>query len=603
MMILVCASAVCAQLMFAGCSDSQSGKVHRRFDIVALMDSAEAVMNDNSEYSLRIMDSIDSDAIKRKRLRARYALLYSEAERKQYIDRTDDSLIMIAVNYYSVHGDSYNRFTSYYDLGCIYFHSNRLTDAAVALLQAEQLLDDIDDDYREGLLYTQLGNVFFYSYDFHRAESYFRKAFEEYSAASMESHKYYALYNIGECLLQMKKYSESHALLEEVQAWARNSKDYQLLEGCLLDMLSCSIYAKNHDDADNEFNEYYRLFGIPDKKAKAICKIARYYILKNDLTTARTFADKAWLVSASSDSINLLYMESLFQEAMGRVDTSMTLYKQSIELQNRNLRLLLDQPVINAQKDYLKTVYELESFKLKNRNLLLMVFVLVVVLLIVCAVLINRNRHQKTEERIREYLFTINELTARDNFNANAINHLNGLLEESNASIQTDRELIGRLNEKLFELSARESINNIRIEKLNSKVRDMFRNQFSMSDYVYTRYYEQMDDKLKTERMYKIVKNQLDIFKSSTNIARLDALINESCNGIIERILSSHLDLKEKEMMLLRFELAGFSAKSIAAILGDSHHNINQRKKRLLDKIRILAPDVAIELDNLLNIS
>ena len=437
LMVLTCASAVCACLLFAGCSGPHDGKVQGRFNIVALMDSAEAVMNANSEYAFRLMDSIDSNTIKSKRLRARYALLYSEAQRKQYIDETDDSLIMIAVNYYSDHYAPYRCYMSYYNLGCIYFNSNRLADASVALLQAEQLLDEIDDDYREGLLYTQSGNVFFYSYDFYRAESYYRKAFEKYSAAGLESHKYYALYNIGECLLQIKKYHEAHVILEEVQDWARNNKDYQLLEGCLLDMLSCSIYAKNHNDADNEINEYYRLFGIPDRKAKSICKIARYYILKNDLTKARSFADKAWLVSNPSDSINLLYMESLFQEAMGRVDSSMMLYKQSIELQNRNLRLLLDQPVIGAQKDYLKTVYELESFKLKNRNLLLIVFVLAIMLLIACAVLINRNRRQKTEERIRDYMFTINELTARDNFNANAINHLNGLLEESNASIQT----------------------------------------------------------------------------------------------------------------------------------------------------------------------
>ena len=64
----------------------------------------------------------------------------------------------------------------------------------------------------------------------------------------------------------------------------------------------------------------------------------------------------------------------------------------------------------------------------------------------------------------------------------------------------------------------------------------------------------------------------------------------------MKKISSSGLDIKEKDLLLLRFALAGFSAKSIAALLDDTHQNINQRKKRMLDKIQIHDPNLMEEL-------
>ena len=129
----------------------------------------------------------------------------------------------------------------------------------------------------------------------------------------------------------------------------------------------------------------------------------------------------------------------------------------------------------------------------------------------------------------------------------------------------------------------------------------MLRQQFIPSDYLYTRYYEQLDDNKKAERLYRVVKSQIDDFTGSRNIGHMDALLNETFGGIMDKLSSSSLDLQEKELLLLRFVLAGFSAKSIAAILNDSHQNINQRKKRLLDKISRVDPDLMKELDLALN--
>ena len=72
---------------------------------------------------------------------------------------------------------------------------------------------------------------------------------------------------------------------------------------------------------------------------------------------------------------------------------------------------------------------------------------------------------------------------------------------------------------------------------------------------------------------------------------------------VIECLKKSGLEIKEKDLLILRYVLTGFSAKSIAALLGETHLNVNQRKKRLLDRIQIQNPDLFNELHNILNIN
>ena len=94
----------------------------------------------------------------------------------------------------------------------------------------------------------------------------------------------------------------------------------------------------------------------------------------------------------------------------------------------------------------------------------------------------------------------------------------------------------------------------------------------------------------------------MEDFTNRKNIDHIDELLNETFDGIMDKVLSSGIDIKEKDLLMLRFVLAGFSSKSIAALLGDTHLNISQRKKRLLDRIQIKAPELMKDLSNILNI-
>lgn len=88
--------ALFAAFAVTGCSRLNDGKVRGGSAIDALMYKAESIMNSDAELADSLMNLIDPEFIRGKERKARYALLYTEAEFKNYQPFTTDSLILTA---------------------------------------------------------------------------------------------------------------------------------------------------------------------------------------------------------------------------------------------------------------------------------------------------------------------------------------------------------------------------------------------------------------------------------------------------------------------------------------------------------------------------
>lgn len=103
-------TALLALLLFPSCR-RQSG------DIDSFLHNAESLMNEHPEDALSIIRHIDRRKIYSSASEARYALLYSQALDKNYVDVTSDSLTAVAVNYYDRHGTKHERAMAHYYQG------------------------------------------------------------------------------------------------------------------------------------------------------------------------------------------------------------------------------------------------------------------------------------------------------------------------------------------------------------------------------------------------------------------------------------------------------------------------------------------------------
>ncbi|MGM9785301.1 MAG: hypothetical protein ACI3ZS_00440 [Candidatus Cryptobacteroides sp.] len=94
-------------------------------------------MDNDPEMALELLESINSNDLNTRRSQARYALLYSMALDKNYIDITSDSLINIAVDYYRHHGTDEDKLSSLYYRGRVYQNSGYSDKAMEQFVEAE----------------------------------------------------------------------------------------------------------------------------------------------------------------------------------------------------------------------------------------------------------------------------------------------------------------------------------------------------------------------------------------------------------------------------------------------------------------------------------
>jgi len=555
-----------------------------RHAVVALMDSAELVMNESPEQAYGLMSDIDPHSISGRAIQARYALLYTEAQYKNYINETSDSLIMIAVRYYSNHNNTFYRFLSYYYLGCIYSNSKQYVDAILALTQAERLANEIPDGYYTGLLYSQIGNVFFDSFDYQRAKDYYNKAKYNYDSANKELHKIHAIVDIGRCDLELQEYDSAIAVFKEIKVWAdANDDDYlsllswQNLSMCLL-MDTDKVYTTNDiqslllqiNDTDNNDPYTLRL-------------LARYFLKTKDYVQSQSYVQSVLSQAHTvSDTIDVLFLKSQIYKELGNQDSAFYYYQQSIACQNSTLKQLLRQPVLGVQKDYYQTISEVESLKADKQKTELIIIFLLLLIVITASALGYTIIKRRNDKRNRDYLLVIDELSAKDSMNVVEIENLNSMISK---------------------LSNINDCQNTEIIRQNNRVHDLFLQQFAPTNYVLTRYYDHISDSRVADRLYKIVKEQMDIIISPKNIVKLDSQLNEIYNDIMSRISVPSVHLSEKDIMTIRLLLAGLSVKSIGTLLDCSIHSIYKTKDRTMAKLKKESYSLYEGLAKLLEIS
>lgn len=127
-----------------------------------VLNEAEARVNEEPERVLELLDSIAPQQMKWSRsLQARFALLYTRAQDKSLIDVDDDSLIIRVVDYYRSHGDHRTRAMAYYYYGVIRHNAGDIDGAMEALVKAQLEVEECDDSYLQGLIYSELGNAYY----------------------------------------------------------------------------------------------------------------------------------------------------------------------------------------------------------------------------------------------------------------------------------------------------------------------------------------------------------------------------------------------------------------------------------------------------------
>ncbi len=527
-----------ALLLIAECSRMDDGMVRGRKSIDAILDKAEQLLDEDPVLTDSLMNTIDPSAIRGKEDMARYALFYTAAEYKNDKPFTSDSLIMLAVRFYSIGNNMDYRYLSNYYLGCVYLDLNRYTDAAVAFANAEQLINYIDNEYWEGLLYARLGLVFAEACDYHRAEDYFEKSVSCYKSVGKEIHRLYSMLKVGQSMINMEEFAGADSILRLVENSALNIGDSVLLEKAVSGRLSSFVSINEPDSATNLLNRYEYLYTEKDTFPYLLL-MAQYYNCVKDFAKSESYLEQAWNCKLSAnDTTYFYYVSSLLADNKGHTEESLDYYKKYTSLQNEQLREVLNQPVLAVQKEQYKIMAENELLRYRHIRSNLVLCVVIFLLIIVIVLVTYHYKKKRMDEQLYDSLAVVEELSRK-------------------------------------------------IEDLKNQVRVQFHERHDLSNRLYSMYFDSdSQDKITKQQLNVTINSLIKDYTAPESIRELDRLLNESYDGIMERLIDPEIGLTDKELELFRYSIAGLSSKSVSVIIKESPQNIYQIKSRLLKKVR-----------------
>ena len=192
--------------LFCSCSHSP---------ITTELKRAEQLMTEAPDSAEKILNAIPRRNLKNRAQKARFALLYSQAMDKCYIDTDNDSLISVAVKYYSKRGSDHEKALAYYYESVMYRNAKNTVAQVESLVKSQKYAENITDHFLNGLIYSKLGQIYYAQYQISEAEELFRKSVDAFEQAHHLKNKMTSLQNLGNALNQLNKEDEYVAVTKE----------------------------------------------------------------------------------------------------------------------------------------------------------------------------------------------------------------------------------------------------------------------------------------------------------------------------------------------------------------------------------------------------
>lgn len=518
--------------------------------------SAEQLMADQPDSALYILQNIDTTILKSAEDKALYALLYVQAEDKNYIDSKDVSKIQTAVTFYRDSKDEYHKMLSYYYMARIEENAHEYSKSIVNLLKAEDIAKAINSYFYLGLIYRSFSDIYNSSYNNVESLNYAQKAYKFFQLAGYTEYIDWGLWDIGKAYHNCADYDNSIEIAREVVNTATHKQDTILLRDGLRLLATSYVAQTDYASARKCYNQ---LRGIGEELLTADDhrNLGVAYFGSGDLDSARLYMEKLFPIDSTQRW--LLYQ---WNKHVGNYkDALLALEKEHLS-SNAILHKVINQNVthaVNNYKNYEKLVNEKNiQYEKTTKIIITCVFIAIIILGVVIATLRIKSQKKEIENNI---------LLA-----ANLRNMLKNKEYETVALQNTF--------DKQLECKAADNI------AMQEAINSLFEQRFATIDRLTSAYYEYQGTSNEKNKIYvDVMKLVSGLGSDKKTLKELESFINTYKDNLLIRFRNEFPDLRESDYVLYIYTIAGFSSRAISIFIGEKLEVVYNRKSRLKQKI------------------
>ena len=513
---------------------------------------AKGLMRAQADSALQIMERINPEDITRRSTRAKYALLYSQALDKNYIDVDNDSLIRIARDYYNkrICSDSLRFLLNYY-YGRVCQNAEDYQTAIRYFLTAEESAYSAKKNYFLGLVYSQIGDVYYEQMNYNKMLEYHLNAYEHFEKLKNPAYRNNALVSIANAYSKLKDYANATLYYDKAIALAIQREDDELASVCLSNM--GAVYASK-GDYQKALQTVKRIETMEpdDLSIFEYILLTDAYFQQDKLDSAKYYLNLSYERTQNiRDIATLTYQSFQIEMAVKNYDKAEEDIDEYISLIDSASRIMLAQSATVAESRYYKEQSAFARYRLKSHVFFECIIALFVCVVVVFMIYYYRQRVKQQQQQIERYISAIDDIRI------------------------SKEQIVARL---------------VQQKGIETQLKELVTSRFDILDQLGMAFYERDNTKSQQAAIYKQLKQFFtDLSSDSLLKKEMEENINTANDNILIKIREQFPKFKPADIDLLSYIYAGFSAQIISVIIDDTVSNVYTRKSRL--KSRIAASD------------
>ena len=509
---------------------------------------AERLLDSRPDSAYVILEQIPRESLWSRNLQAKFALAYTAAQVKNYIDPQDDSLISAAYEYYRHYGSPEDRMNAAYYWGVVKQNAGETVQSSFLLNEAETLAGATGKKRVLGLARQHLSSLYAENYDPQSAYEFARKAVTAFDEAGETLSADFSRSDVARQLYILGEKTRSNAIVDSLLDCPAVT-DAGLRYTLHLQKADAFFWNRNYKEAEKHYKQA-EAYGYPlDPGSLANLAVVM------EMTGRRAAADSCMRgiseqMYSPVDSAVYYSCRSEIDQHRGDLQSAYQAEVRAATIQNRTVSALLDRSITHSQRVYFEERYASE----RAQKWTVILFSALLVLLLSGVILVAFILLRKRKLRI------ITEMEKVEGINQDLL-----LLQEKQKG--AGAVLTSLVQDKILVM-----------QQLTGAY-------FSWTDEALL-FREQMHGKTLKEDVIAEFRSALRRLRNDDHfIPAIEKTLNISNQDLIARLResfsgASEHKMKEMDFKLLTLFFAGFTPKSISFIMDMTEESVRTRKSR-----------------------
>lgn len=533
----------------------------RTHQINASLLQIEQLMYERPDSAWKILQHMPSISQLRKEEQALHALLFTQAQYKNYIPVKSDSLLQIAEAYYRTSSDSLHKAWTLFYLAQYYRDSDEKEKALSYFQQANIASRNIENNQFKFLLNLHWANLL-------SDEDAENKGIEKYQTANKyaillkDTLKQIDLFERwGWCYLLNGKYNQADSLFKEAMSLSMKT-EIKFLEKNLLAQLATTAYLKKeYFLALNLINRSISLEKDSTELYPLWANKANIFLSMNQYDSVRTYLQKDIRNSTLYQKAGKQKIWYQYEEKMNNLPKALEYSKRYAELLDTIYQKELSSKIIELQHKYDYSLIQSENklLKIKRQRLYISLIAICMAVLTVAVIFFYKRREEK--RKLAEQMRSKDDL----------MKEMRLQLQEKTIDLHAAQEKIIEKETALDkELSQREKMRS----EYSSKEAAMRKEILRHSEII-----RKMEQLNKMSQQDKI--QSRSVVLSDEEQDNLAEVINICYNNFTDRLWKKFPTLTKADISLCCLIKIGISNSNMLYLLDTSKVALKKRKNRL----------------------